>query len=58
MIDEKENITRLLYDLTGGKREVVDSLMPLVYKELHQLAHYQLRKERRGPYIKCYRAGS
>jgi RNA polymerase sigma factor (TIGR02999 family) len=47
MIDEKENITRLLYDLTGGKREVVDSLMPLVYKELHQLAHYQLRKERR-----------
>lgn len=46
-MENKENITRLLEELTGGNRTVVDSLMPLVYKELHQVAHMQLRKERK-----------
>ena len=47
MIESKENITQLLSDLSSGNREVVDSLMPLVYKELHQMAHLNLRKERK-----------
>jgi RNA polymerase sigma factor (TIGR02999 family) len=33
---------------TGGlaNREVLDALLPIVYKELRQLAHFQLRRER------------
>ncbi len=45
---DKENITQLLEELTGGNNAVVNSLMPLVYDELHQVAHMQLRKERRN----------
>jgi RNA polymerase sigma factor (TIGR02999 family) len=47
MIDTKKEVTRLLFDLTDGNRDVVDKLMPLVYKELHQIAHLQLRRERK-----------
>ena len=43
-----ENITQLLGELGNGNREVVDKLMPLVYKEMHQLAHMHLRGERRN----------
>lgn len=45
---DKNNITHLLEEITGGNRAVVDSLIPLVYDELHQVAHIQLRKERRN----------
>ncbi|MCI0693443.1 sigma-70 family RNA polymerase sigma factor [candidate division KSB1 bacterium] len=41
-------ITQLLLDLSGGNRAAVDALMPLVYEELRQLAHRQLRQERQG----------
>lgn len=41
-------ITQLLLDLSGGNRAAVDALMPLVYEELRQLAHRQLRRERQG----------
>ncbi len=44
---QNEAITQLLSELTNGNRQIVDSLMPLVYKELHQLAHLNLRNERR-----------
>lgn len=44
---ENEQITQLLAELTNGNKQVVDSLMPLVYKELHQIAHLNLRSERR-----------
>lgn len=44
---QDEAITQLLSELTSGNKQVVDSLMPLVYKELHQMAHLNLRKERR-----------
>jgi len=47
MIDSRKEVTKLLYDLTDGNREAVDKLMPLVYKEMHQLAHVHLRKERK-----------
>ncbi len=46
-MENKEDITRLLEELTGGNRAVIDSLMPLVYNELHQVAHMHLRKERK-----------
>lgn len=47
MNDLQNDVTRLLSDLSSGNREVVDMLMPLVYKEMHQLAHMHLRGERR-----------
>jgi RNA polymerase sigma factor (TIGR02999 family) len=47
MNDLQKDVTRLLSDLSDGNREVVDRLMPMVYKEMHQLAHMHLRGERR-----------
>ena len=44
--DSKKEVTQLLFDLSNGNRQAVDMLMPLVYKEMHQLAHVHLRKER------------
>jgi RNA polymerase sigma factor (TIGR02999 family) len=46
-LPQNEAITQLLSELTNGNRQIVDSLMPLVYKELHQLAHLNLRSERK-----------
>jgi RNA polymerase sigma factor (TIGR02999 family) len=43
---EQGHITELLDDLIGGNRTVVDSLLPLVYNELHAMADRQLRRER------------
>lgn len=42
------NVTQLLSDLRGGRREAFDRLMPLVYDELRQVARRQLRHERPG----------
>lgn len=39
-------ITRLLQGWRGGDRKALDALLPVVYKELRRLAHFQLRKER------------
>jgi RNA polymerase sigma factor (TIGR02999 family) len=47
-VTSKDNITQLLEELTGGNNAAVDALMPLVYDELHQVAHMHLRKERRN----------
>ena len=44
--DPAGEITRLLQDWRAGDREALDALLPIVYKELRQLAHYQLRRER------------
>jgi RNA polymerase sigma factor (TIGR02999 family) len=41
-------ITQLLQDWRGGDRAALDSLLPLVYKELRRLAHFHIREERRG----------
>jgi RNA polymerase sigma-70 factor (ECF subfamily) len=43
---EPENITRLLIELTNGKRDAVDALLPLIYDELRSLAANYLRRER------------
>ena len=40
--------TQLLRGLSQGRREALDGLMPLVYEELRQIAHAQLRRERPG----------
>lgn len=38
----------MLRELSDGKREAWDNLLPLVYDELHRQASRYLRKERRG----------
>lgn len=48
MQNHHNEITQLLLDLSGGNRSAVDVLMPLVYEELRQMAHRQLRQERQG----------
>ena len=32
--------------MPGGNRDALDALLPLVYKELRRVAHFQLRNER------------
>lgn len=39
-------ITWLLQGWRDGDRKALDALLPVVYKELQRLAHFQLRKER------------
>ncbi len=39
-------ITQLLRVWRDGDRKALDSLLPIVYKELQRLAHFQLRHER------------
>jgi len=47
MADETENLTRLLKSMEGDQ-ESVKKLYPIVYNELHRMAHQQMRKEREG----------
>jgi RNA polymerase sigma factor (TIGR02999 family) len=44
--DSAGEITQLLQGWRGGDRKALDSLLPIVYKELRRLAHFQLRQER------------
>ena len=41
-------ITQLLQDWSGGDQTALDKLMPLVYDELHRLAHQHMRREQPG----------
>ena len=41
-------ITKLLNDWSGGDSTALDQLIPLVYDELHRLAHQHMRRERAG----------
>lgn len=41
-------ITQLLKDWSGDDQTALDKLMPLVYEELHQLAHQHMRREQAG----------
>lgn len=41
-------ITKLLKDWSGGDQTALDKLMPLVYDELHWLAHQHMRREQPG----------
>ena len=40
--------TDFLLDWTGGDRQALDRLMPLVYHQLRQIAHRELRRARPG----------
>jgi RNA polymerase sigma factor (TIGR02999 family) len=41
-------VTRLLHAAVEGDREALDRLVPLVYEDLHRLAHRQLNREGGG----------
>ena len=41
-------VTRLLREYSGGSREQLDELVPLVYDDLRRIAHRQLRAESAG----------
>jgi RNA polymerase sigma factor (TIGR02999 family) len=41
-------ITKLLKDWSGGDSTALDRVIPLVYDELHRLAHQHMRRERAG----------
>jgi RNA polymerase sigma factor (TIGR02999 family) len=43
-----KEITKMLRTWRKGEREVVDTLLPLVYEELHRQAHRYLRRERKN----------
>jgi len=47
-MEERDDITGLLRELSRGRAEVLDRLMPIVYGELRRIAHAQLRGERPG----------
>jgi len=44
----QKDITGLLLDWGSGDRAAFDKLVPLVYKELRQMAHQYMRRERAG----------
>lgn len=44
----QNDITGLLLDWGSGDKAALDKLIPLVYKELRQLAHQYMRRERAG----------
>lgn len=43
---ERGEITEMLKACSGGNREALDKLVPLVYEELHRQAHRYLNRER------------
>ena len=43
-----QEVTQLLVAWSNGDRAALDSLMPLVYGELHRLAHHYMTRERPG----------
>jgi len=47
-MDEGPTISELLHELSQGRREAMDRLVPLVYDELRRIAHGQLQGERAG----------
>lgn len=46
MTADAGDVTTILQELTGGNRALVDALMPIVYRQLHQIAQRQLYRER------------
>jgi RNA polymerase sigma factor (TIGR02999 family) len=47
------DLSRLLADASAGKREALDTLLPLVYDELHRQAEAYMRRERPGHTIQA-----
>ncbi len=46
--DSPEEVTLLLLAWSDGDQAALDKLVPLVYEELHRLAHRYLSRERPG----------
>src|SRR5437870_12498071 len=47
MVPSTKEVTELLLDWSDGNEEALDRLTPLVYEELHRLAHQHMKRERR-----------
>jgi RNA polymerase sigma-70 factor, ECF subfamily len=47
-MEENDQLTRLLEAWSCGDERAIDSLIPLVYSDLHRLAHRYLVDERPG----------
>jgi RNA polymerase sigma factor (TIGR02999 family) len=45
MTASPHEVTQLLIDWSSGNQAALDKLMPLVYQELHRLAHQYMRRE-------------
>src|SRR5687767_15904788 len=41
-------ITQMLLDWSGGDKAALERMMPIVYGELHRLAHRYMNRENRG----------
>lgn len=48
MTPAPHEVTQLLIDWSSGNQAALDKLMPLVYEELHRLAHRYMGRERPG----------
>jgi RNA polymerase sigma factor (TIGR02999 family) len=48
MTPSPDDVTQLLIAWSKGDQSARDQLMPLVYEELHRLAHRHIRNERQG----------
>lgn len=48
MSEQTNEVTRLLHAWRGGDDQALEALTPLVYDELHRLAHLHMKKERDG----------
>jgi len=46
MTGSPNEVTELLLDWSNGNQAALDKLTPLVYEELHRLAHHHMRRER------------
>src|SRR4030095_6086315 len=47
MVSSTKEVTDLLLDWSNGSQAALDRLTPLVYEELHRLAHRHMKRERR-----------
>ena len=43
-----EEVSQLLQEWSKGDQAALDKVMPIIYQELHRLAHHYMRKERAG----------
>ena len=48
MTDTRGEVTELLAEMRLGRGDVIDRLIPLVYRELRRIAAQQMRRERAG----------
>jgi RNA polymerase sigma-70 factor (ECF subfamily) len=48
MTQRSHQVTKLLKDWSDGDQSVPDQLIPVVYEELHRLAHRYMRREKPG----------